>query len=132
MLKGEVIGSKDILQRGYIKPTDFRDSKDWEFVEKSAGEKLDHVVVPSFYNFDPVGVIPFQAPMDRLRALTVGSADPEVHALANEILPVSVFNLSITPPKQIEETHAKMTKNLSSEWGLEARIYASYSSLLLE
>ena len=62
----KVIGSKDILQRGYIKPKDFRDSKDWEFVEKSAGEKLDHVVVPSFYNFDPVGVIPFQAPMDQI------------------------------------------------------------------
>ena len=122
LLKGEVIGSKDILQRGYIKPKDFRDSKDWEFVEKSAGEKLDHVVVPSFYNFDPVGVIPFQAPMDRLR-LTVGSADPEVHALANEILPVSVFNLSITPPKQIEETHAKMTKIYHPDGGPWKREY---------
>ena len=91
-------------------------------MEKSAGEKLDHVVVPSFYNFDPVGVIPFQAPMDRLR-LTVGSADPEVHALANEILPVSVFNLSITPPKQIEETHAKMTKIYHPDGGPWKREY---------
>ena len=122
LLKGEVIGSEDVLQRGYIKPTDFRNEKDWARVQQAAGEALDHVVVPSFYKFDPVGVIPFEAPIDKLR-LTVGSADPEVHALANEILPVAVFNLSITPPKQIEETHSKMSKIYHSAGGLWKREY---------
>ena len=121
LLKGEVIGSDDIRQRGYIRPTDFRNKEDWEAVEQAVGESVDHVIIPSFYDFDPVGVIPFEAPIEKLR-LTVGSADPEVHALANEILPVSVFNLSITPTKQIEETHAKMSKiyhSLGGPWKRE-------------
>ena len=122
LLKGETIGSKDIFERGYIKPQDFRDVKDWQVVEKVAGKSLDHLIIPSFYSFDPVGVVPFEAPVERVN-LTVGSADPAVHSLANEILPVATFNLSITPPKQIEETHAKMSKIYHSSGGPWKREY---------
>lgn len=122
LLKGQVIGSGDIFERGYIRPEDFRNREDWINVEQAAGKTLDHIIVPSFYKFDPVGVIPFEAPVERIR-LTVGSADPEIHSLANEILPVATFNLSITPPKQIEETHAKMRKIYHASGGPWKREY---------
>ncbi len=70
-----------------------------------AGEQVEPIA--SFYNFDKVGVIPFESPLDQLR-LTIGSHDPEVQNMANQFLPVGVFNLSITSPEVIEETHSRM------------------------
>ena len=45
--------------------------------------------------------------MDLLH-LSIGSHDPALQAFANTILPVGVFNLSITPGKEIEETNQRM------------------------
>ena len=56
--------------------------------------------------------------MDRLRNGWFGGSG--VHALANEILPVSVFNQF----SLIEETHAKMTKIYHSDGGPWKRVYA--------
>jgi len=53
--------------------------------------------------------------MDLLR-LSIGSHDPVVQAFANTILPVGVFNLSITPGDEIEKTNERMKSDYQGEW----------------
>ncbi len=72
--------------------------------------------ISSFFQFGEVGVIPFESSLENLR-LTIGSHDPKTQIRANEILPVGVFNLSITPPDVIEETHRRMEKHFHPAGG---------------
>lgn len=121
LLKGEVIGSSDIRPKRLTR-AHFRSDADWLKVLSASGghgdiSRADHIEVPPFWKFDPVGVIPFEAPMKNLR-LTIGAHDAETQNFANTILPVGVFNLSITPTAQIEETHTRMTtKYCKTPWG---------------
>jgi hypothetical protein len=57
--------------------------------------------------FPNLKIIPQESRMDLLR-LSIGSHDPAVQAFANTLLPVGVFNLSITPGDEIEKTNARM------------------------
>jgi alkanesulfonate monooxygenase SsuD/methylene tetrahydromethanopterin reductase-like flavin-dependent oxidoreductase (luciferase family) len=108
-LKGERLSSQDISDR-FLSENDFRKPDDWKrisslFKTQDSKIKLDH-----HWQFEKVGVIPFETSLDHLR-LTIGSHDPETQVLANQILPVGVFNLSITPPAVIEETHQRMRQH---------------------
>lgn len=140
LLKGEIIGSKDI-RRKQITRANFRSDEDWKKVihaweslddhEKArdairTGADLETLAfeVQPFWNFDPVGVLPFDAPTKFLR-LTVGAHDAESQNRVNEILPVGVFNLSITPTPQIEETHKRMSlKYNKTPWGASDGVWS--------
>lgn len=117
-LKSEVFSSQEVRAQT-LKRADFRSDEDWEKVqtahEKVFGSKKDEIEIPHFWNFDKVGVIPFEAPLDRLN-LTIGSHDPIAQEEANQYLPVGVFNLSITPSSMIEETHKRMQKCYMGDW----------------
>jgi alkanesulfonate monooxygenase SsuD/methylene tetrahydromethanopterin reductase-like flavin-dependent oxidoreductase (luciferase family) len=89
----------------------------------------DGTVVPSFWNFEKVGVIPIEAPMERL-SLTLGSHDPELQIAANQLRPVKVFNLSITPQNVIDETHARLTKHYHKSGGPWLRSYMPRTALV--
>lgn len=121
LLKGEVLGSADIRPK-VLRRSSFRSDEDWHGALKAASEAkiahpADQIVVPAFWKFDPVGVIPFEAPMKNLR-LTIGAHDAPTQDFANTILPVGVFNLSITPSAQIEETHRRMNSTYNKKpWG---------------
>jgi len=119
VLQGEKISSQEIPHR-YLKNSDFRDTEVWQkcleiaTLEKRVEDemiRLDH-----HWNFEKVGVLPFEAPL-RLLELTLGSHDPETQILANQICPVGVFNLSITPPQVIEETHERMRQHFHPAGG---------------
>ncbi len=119
LLTGEKLSSRDIADR-YLQASDFRDTQQWEKCEKIAQTegrlqngkiRLDH-----HWNFEKVGVIPFEAPLDLLE-LTIGSHDPETQILANQICPTGVFNLSITPENVINETHERMSQHYNSRGG---------------
>lgn len=119
LLTGEQISSMDISKRS-LSVTDFSDATAWDQLwswvqtqdlakiqcEISADKKI---YLEPHWQFERVGVIPQQAPLDHLR-LTVGSHDPETQILANQFAPVGVFNLSITPERVIDETHQRMQK----------------------
>lgn len=122
ILKGENLASSDIKPRGKIASGDFRGPEDWEKVVKILGRNVDEIEVPSFYNFHRVGVLPFQAPLDYL-SLTLGSADPVVQELANEVMPVRVFNLSITPVGDLEKLHERMREIYHPDGGVWQRSY---------
>lgn len=113
-LKGESFSSKDVTTR-YLTAADFRKPEEWEKVRTLAGG-AEKIPLACHWDFEKVGVIPFDISHKNLR-LTIGSHDPETQILANEILPVGVFNLSITPPKVIEDTHERMRKAYHSSGG---------------
>ena len=54
--------------------------------------------------------------MDLLR-LSIGSHDAATQIFANTILPVGVFNLSITPGDEIEKTNERMSKHYNAAGG---------------
>jgi alkanesulfonate monooxygenase SsuD/methylene tetrahydromethanopterin reductase-like flavin-dependent oxidoreductase (luciferase family) len=113
LLKGEHISRADVpLQT--LREKDFRKPEEWARVREIAGS--DVIEIKPFWDFEKVGVIPFEAPMHLLN-LTIGTHDPEAQALANKFLPVGVFNLSITPPAVIEETHQRMAREYHSSGG---------------
>jgi alkanesulfonate monooxygenase SsuD/methylene tetrahydromethanopterin reductase-like flavin-dependent oxidoreductase (luciferase family) len=119
-LRGEKLASKEISTQ-YLQARDFRDPAQWERVQsadqkQTGGPRREKIPLECHWTFDKVGVIPFEAPLENLR-LTLGSHDPEVQIAANQFFPVGVFNLSITPEKVIEETHARMRQHYHKEGG---------------
>jgi alkanesulfonate monooxygenase SsuD/methylene tetrahydromethanopterin reductase-like flavin-dependent oxidoreductase (luciferase family) len=108
LLKGEELGSGDITPK-VLKRADFRTDADWEKVQRAFATEAGAIEIPALWQFDPVGVIPREAPLDSLR-LTIGCHDLETQIFANRFLPCGVFNLSITPAPQIEATHQAMQK----------------------
>jgi alkanesulfonate monooxygenase SsuD/methylene tetrahydromethanopterin reductase-like flavin-dependent oxidoreductase (luciferase family) len=103
LLRGDVLSSDD------VEPIICRDK----------GEKVE---IPSHWNFERLGVIPMDVRRELLN-LTIGTHDPETQIFANQFLPVGVFNLSITPPPVIEETHQRMQKHYHSSGGPWLREY---------
>ncbi len=115
LLKGEVIGSKDVAPI-LISKTSFRSEDDWKKVLKLLGEEKDAIEIPPFWKFDPVGLVPTEVDLRHLR-LTIGAHDLDSQILANRFMPCGVFNLSITPSAQIEKTHEAMQKAFHKDGG---------------
>ncbi len=128
LLKGEQISSEDI-ESIYFERSDFRTDEDWQKVLKIHGQTVDKIPLKNFYNFEKLGVIPFDAPLDLLK-LTIGTHDPKIQKKANEILPVGVFNLSITPPAVIEETHRRMVAEFHPTGGAWKREYMPRTAMI--
>ena len=119
LLKGEKLSSRDISTR-YLTAQDFRKSEEWARVQafdaKAGAGPRDRIPLDCHWDFEKVGVIPFDVSLQNLR-LTIGSHDPETQILANQFLPVGVFNLSITPGPVIEETHTRMREQFHPQGG---------------
>ncbi len=125
-LKGEIFSSRDVSPK-VITREGFRTQDEWMKVCEAyaqqdglSASEIKEIKFAPFWVFDDVGVIPFDAPMDLLR-LTIGAHDAASQNFANKFLPVGVFNLSITPGPQIEETHKRMTTEFNSEGGKWSR-----------
>lgn len=114
-LKGEVLSAKDVAPK-ILRAKDFRQPGEWEKVQKLGNGAEEFIEIPSFWNFDQVGVIPKESPMDCLK-LTIGCHDLETQIFANRFMPCGVFNLSITPSHQIEATHEAMKKYFHPQGG---------------
>jgi len=95
------------------------------FLRLLKGEVLNsEMIAPRFIDgtrlaprwvFPNLKIIPQEPRMDLLR-LSIGSHDPGVQAFANTILPVGVFNLSITPGDEIEKTNERMLTEYQGTW----------------
>ncbi len=125
-LKNEIFSSQDLAPQ--MLPLKFL--KDPSVLERVPHQKSgEGVLIPPFWEFDKVGVIPFEAPLDLLQ-LVVGSHDPEVQILANRYFPSWVFNLSITPMATIEATHQRMAQHYHPAGGGWHRSYMPRTSLI--
>lgn len=87
-----------------------------------AGDDVEHVVLPKWFVFEELKVVPQDWDRDLIR-LVAGSHDPRIPALANRFLPCQVANLSITPPEIIERTHAFMERVYHPDGGPWKRSY---------
>lgn len=114
-LRGDIFASKEVRPK-IIARKDFRSEEDWQKVLAANGKNVDQIEIAPFWDFDDVGVFPFDAPMDLLR-LTIGCHDLESQIYANTFYPCGVFNLSITPAPQIEATHQAMQKAFHPKGG---------------
>jgi alkanesulfonate monooxygenase SsuD/methylene tetrahydromethanopterin reductase-like flavin-dependent oxidoreductase (luciferase family) len=106
LLKGETLSSTSIATRALSRP-DFRSDADWQRAQEAFGQYVDEIPLEPRWRFPNLKVIPQEAPLDLLR-LSIGSHDPATQLFANTILPVGVFNLSITPGDEIEKTNERM------------------------
>ena len=126
LVRGEKISRADVpLQT--LQESDFRKKQEWDAVYQVA--KSDKITIPPYWNFDRVGVIPFDVPLNLLR-LTIGTHDFASQELANTILPVGVFNLSITPPEVIEATHERMRGAYNKAGGPWRREYMPRTAMV--
>ncbi len=108
LLGGEVLNS-GMIRPKTLRRSDFRSDADWERVLLAHGLFVEELRVPSWWSFPNLKIVPQEAPMHLLR-LSIGSHDAETQELANSIMPVGVFNLSITPGDEIEKTNERMRR----------------------
>ena len=101
LLKGEELSSETVstqlLSAADVKSAELRAK--YEFPIK----------LKARWNFESLKLIPEKQSPKGLR-LVLGSGDPAALELAYRHWPVDLFNLSFTPPEQIEKLHIKMSE----------------------
>lgn len=114
LLRGDVINS-DMIRDTVLTRSNFRSDEDWEAVQAAAvefeglSERPEEIHIPSRYVFEDLKIVPSNFRKELLR-LVAGTHDPKAQTFVNTILPVKVFNLSITSPEVIDATHARMAE----------------------
>ncbi len=121
LLRGDTFGS-DAVATYSLSRASFRSDGDWERVQEAAmardalGAVPDSVPVARRWTFEPLKIVPQEFRRDLLQ-LIIGSHEPPTQLFANSILPVQVFNLSITRPEVIEATHQRMEQAYHPDGG---------------
>ena len=127
LLNGEIVNS-NVIRKTILTRSNFRSDEDWKKVQNAMIERDSlskspvSITIPNRYIFEDVKNIP-QAWNRDLLDLILGSHDPKLQVEINEIRPVKVFNLSITPPELIEATHERMAKYYHLDGGPWQRNY---------
>ena len=133
-LKGETLSSSDIISQ-YLTLENFRNFEDWEKFKKDYEEKTGETLessgyrIPKYWEFEILSLIPQEVSLKNLE-LTIGTHDPQLQEWANQFLPVSVFNLSITPQNIIEQTHERMRACYHPDGGEWSRTYMPRTALV--
>lgn len=121
LLRGDALASGDLPER-FVHAADFQSEAHRAQAEGAHGRPFDRVLVPPFWSFDRLRLVPVDVVLDALR-LYLGTTDRAVTRAANEVLPCRVFNLSITPPAVIDATHAHMAGTFHASGGPWQRRY---------
>tara|TARA_B100000287_G_C20653514_1_gene787798 strand:- start:737 stop:1978 length:1242 start_codon:yes stop_codon:yes gene_type:complete len=125
LLNGEVISS-DMITPTILERDNFRSEEDWRLIQERAvleqglDKPPDSVEFGNRYVFEEIKTIPQDWNRELLN-LVLGSHDKELQISVNKFKPVQVFNLSITPPAIIEETHQRMGENYHPDGGIWER-----------
>lgn len=106
LLRGDTFSSDEVAGTT-LSRANFRSDEDWARVQQAAGSRAEVLEIPRRWDFEAIRVVP-QDWRRELVDLVIGSHEPPLQARVNEILPVKVFNLSITRPELIEDTHRRM------------------------
>jgi len=108
LLRGDELSSAEIPATR-LRRKDFRSDEDWLRVQRAAGGSPEQVEFEKRWSFEVLKIVPREWRRELLQ-LVIGSHDPRLQEEVNRILPVQVFNLSITRPEIIEETHRRMAR----------------------
>jgi hypothetical protein len=112
LLAGEVLCSDDLPAQELTR-ANFRSDEDWQRVQAAAVARDGLAAAPEAipvarrWEFEHLKLVPQEFRRELLQ-LVIGSHDPAIQEYVNRFLPVQVFNLSITRPEQIEDTHRRM------------------------
>ncbi len=121
LLRGDVVSS-DMIGKTILTRANFRSDEDWTRVQQEAVSHHslsglpESIEIPNRYDFEEIKIIPQDWDRDLLN-LVLGSHDPVLQKEVNHWIPVQVFNLSITPPRIIEETHERMRESYHVDGG---------------
>ncbi len=121
LIRGDSLSSDDIAPTTLTR-ANFRSDEDWARVQEAHGGTPDAIHIPNRWVFDPLQIVPRDWRRD-LCQLVLGSRDVPVQQMVNEILPVRVFNLSITPAAIIDATHERMRGTYHPDGGPWQRDY---------
>jgi alkanesulfonate monooxygenase SsuD/methylene tetrahydromethanopterin reductase-like flavin-dependent oxidoreductase (luciferase family) len=109
LLTGETLNSS-MIKPSRLRRTDFRSDADWQRVQQALGRDAAEIPIDPRWRFPNLKIVPSESRMDLLR-LSIGSHDAATQILANTIMPVGVFNLSITPGEEVERTNERMKEH---------------------
>ena len=121
LLNGEVVSSESVSAT-ILKRENFRTDEDWGEVQRVAVRQdgleapPESIEIGNRYVFEDIKTIPQDWRRDLLN-LVIGSHDPNLQEKVNRFRPVQVFNLSITPPHVIEDTHERMSRGYHKDGG---------------
>jgi alkanesulfonate monooxygenase SsuD/methylene tetrahydromethanopterin reductase-like flavin-dependent oxidoreductase (luciferase family) len=119
LLRGEILSSDAVTPR-LLRRADFRKDEDWQRVLDASGttdsQRVEGIPLEPRWRFPNLKIVPQESRMDLLR-LSIGSHDAATQIFANTLLPVGVFNLSITPGEEIEQTNARMATHYHPDGG---------------
>jgi alkanesulfonate monooxygenase SsuD/methylene tetrahydromethanopterin reductase-like flavin-dependent oxidoreductase (luciferase family) len=121
-LLGDEALSSDEVRPTVLSRADFRSEEDWARVSALAPGAGDLIEIPRRFAFERLRVIPREWRRE-LIDLVVGSHDPRLQEDLNQYRPVKVFNLSITRPEVIDQTHARMAAAYHPDGGPWKREY---------
>ena len=124
LLRGDVLSSHDLPEPS-LSRADFRTEVEWEKVLSLAapgGERPEVLPLQRRFAFEPLKIVP-QEWRRELCVPVIGSHDPRLQEEVNRILPVQVFNLSITRPEVIEDTHRRLGQAYHPDGGPWRRGY---------
>ena len=121
LLNGESVSS-EMIPSTVLTRDNFRSDEDWAGVQGAAmsvrglDSSPDSIEFAKRYEFEDIKTIPQEWRRELLN-LVLGSHDSKLQEEVNKLRPVQVFNLSITPPPIIEETHQRMSENYHKDGG---------------
>jgi hypothetical protein len=113
LLAGETLCSDDVAAP-VLERSQFRSDSDWLRVQEAArardgGPLPERIECEKRFRFEHLKIVPQDWRRDLVQLL-IGSHDPDLQEYVNRFAPVQVFNLSITRPEVIEETHRRMAR----------------------
>jgi len=114
LVRGDTICSDDIRETTLTR-ANFRSDEDWQSVQDANGGDSVEINVPRRYEFEEIKSIPQEWDRSGVN-LVIGSHEPALQEHVNTIMPVQVFNLSITQPEIIEATHERMREAYQGQW----------------
>ncbi len=115
LIRGETLSSNDVTRRTLTR-ADFRTDADWQRVIAAHGSAADEIALEPRWKFPNLKIVPQEPRLDLLR-LSIGSHDAATQIFANTLMPVGVFNLSITPGDEIEKTNERMKTHYHRDGG---------------
>ena len=115
LLRGDVVNS-DSIRSTTLTRQNFRSDEDWQRVQEANGSDDEAISIDRRYVFEDLRIVPNTFDRNQL-VLVAGTHDPNAQTFVNSILPVRVFNLSITQPEVIEATHDRMRSCFHADGG---------------
>ena len=128
LLRGDVVNS-DSIRSTTLTRQNFRSDEDWQRVQEANGSDDEAISIDRRYVFEDLRIVPNTFDRNQL-VLVAGTHDPNAQTFVNSILPVRVFNLSITQPEVIEATHERMRECFHADGGEWLRSYMPRTSFV--